>query len=156
GCGKVLHVSLHVHLTLLPVGRRRKSDNAIYTRADALRDGLDHSTFSGAIPAFQDENHAETFFFDPILESAELHLELAKLLQVLLVAHPRFAVVFCFLVLLHRYCLRKRHALIENRITANADRITRFGHNALQGASFNVTPRTIVTRYRSGSKYDSF
>ena len=45
-----------------------------------------------------------------------------------------------------RYCFRKRHALMENSTTANADRITRFGHIALQGAFFRVTPRTIVTR----------
>ena len=43
------------------------------------------------------------------------------------------------------YCLRNRHALIENSTTANASSASKFGHNALHGASFKVTPRMIVT-----------
>ena len=78
----------------------------------------------------------------------DLDLKRFQLTLVLLATHlglePRTGV----LAFAHTqgYCLRKRQALIENNATANDARITRFGHSELMGASFSVTPRTIVTR----------
>ena len=43
------------------------------------------------------------------------------------------------------YCFRKRQALIENRTIAKMTSMVKFGHSALHGALFNVTPRMIVT-----------
>src|SRR5262249_24685229 len=45
---------------------------------------------------------------------------------------------------------------MANRTIENAVSASRFGQRAVHGASFNVTPLTIVTMYRSGSKYESF
>jgi hypothetical protein len=50
-----------------------------------------------------------------------------------------------------RYCFRKRQALKANSATEKTSRASKFGHSALHGAFFNVTPRTIVTMYRNRS-----
>src|SRR6516164_9466615 len=96
GSGKVLHISLHVHLRLLSVGGRRQGDNPENARADALGEGPNCAAFSSSITAFKNDDDAETFELDPILKLAEFALQAAKLFLILF-AFQRFVMVIIVL-----------------------------------------------------------
>ena len=68
-----------------------KRDDAEDPRADAFGDGFDGAALAGAVAAFEDHNDAQALVLDPILELAELDLELAKLLCIPL--RPHFPVL---------------------------------------------------------------
>src|SRR5262245_26984707 len=82
--GRVLEVALHVELGLLAVGRRRQRHLAEYTVANTLGDRLDHATLAGGVASFKDHDYPRTLFLDPILQGAQLRLQLAERLFVLL------------------------------------------------------------------------
>ena len=93
GGREVLHVTLHVHLRLLAVGRRRQGDEPEDARADALGDGLDGAALAGRVAPLEDDHHAQALELDPLLQVAEFGLELAQLLFVLLGFHLGFGFV---------------------------------------------------------------
>ena len=78
----VLEVALHVELGLLAVGRRRQRDHAEHAMADALGDRLDHAALAGGVAPFEDHDHPLAVFLDPILQGAQLDLQLAQRLFV--------------------------------------------------------------------------
>src|SRR5262245_17337422 len=79
---KVRHVALHVHLRLLTVRRCWQRHEPEDARADAFGDGADGAAFPGAVTALEDDYDAEAFVLHPILEFAQLGLELAQLLVI--------------------------------------------------------------------------
>src|SRR5215472_252916 len=81
---EVLHVALHIHLALLSIGRSGKGYDSEHTRTNPFRDRPDRAALSGGVPALEDNNHAATFVFDPVLEFAKFALEPAEFLLVLL------------------------------------------------------------------------
>ena len=68
---KVLHVTLHVHLRLLAVGRRGQRDDAEHARADPLGDGADGAALARGVAAFEDDDDAQPLVLDPLLEIAQ-------------------------------------------------------------------------------------
>src|ERR1700719_2938183 len=87
---EMLHVTLHVHLRLLAVGRRGQSGDAEYARAHALGNGLNRSALASRIAALEHDYHAQALVFHPFLEFAKLSLEAAQFSLVL------FALNFSF------------------------------------------------------------
>jgi hypothetical protein len=150
GSGKVRHVTLHVHLTFLAIRWSGKGNETEYPRAYTLGYRLDSAALPCAVTPFEQKYDAETFVLHPILKPAKLNLKLAQFLGVLLVAHLGLQGMAGVFRIFHKaprdcYCLRNRHALMENKRMAHAARAARFGQSALQGAFFSVTPRMIVT-----------
>ena len=82
--GKALDIALHVHLALLAVGRRRQRDDAEDARADPLGDGLDRAALARRVAPLEHDDHAFAGLLDPILQVAELDLQLVELLLILL------------------------------------------------------------------------
>jgi len=80
-------VALEVYFRLLAVGRRRQRHHSEHAWANPLGDRLDRAAFSGGVASFEDHHHAQALLPDPILQRAELHLELAQLLFVFLALH---------------------------------------------------------------------
>src|ERR1700723_2215231 len=87
---EMLHVTLHVHLRLLAVGRRGQSGDAEYARADALSNGLNRSAFPSRIAALEHDYHAQALVFHPFLQSTKLSLKAAQFRLIL------FALNFSF------------------------------------------------------------
>src|SRR5262245_21260940 len=77
---KLLDVSLGEHLCLFPVRRRRECNDTKDARTDPLGDCLDGSAFPRGVAAVEYDDDAEPLVFDPLLQMAELHLELAEFL----------------------------------------------------------------------------
>ena len=94
---KIRNVALHEHLRLLPVRRSRKRDNSVDAWAHPLGDRLDRPALAGRIAAFEDDDDPQTFRLNPLLDIAELGLELPQLLLVGFALHP--AVLLLGLVL---------------------------------------------------------
>ena len=84
GGRRVLEKALHIELGLLAVGRRRQRHHAEHAMADALGDRLDHAALAGGVASFEDHDYPRTVFLDPILQGAQLDLQLAQRLFVLL------------------------------------------------------------------------
>ena len=97
---EVLHIALHVHLRLLPVRRGGKGHEAKHARANAFADGLDRAAFTGGVAALEDNDDPQLFVFNPLLQFAQLPLELAQLFHVPFVAE--FLVVIGFVVFAHK------------------------------------------------------
>src|SRR4029453_6696741 len=84
GRREVLHVALHVHLGLLPVRGRGQGEDAKDARAHACRHRLDQATLAGGIATLADDDDSLARRLAPVLQMAELDLELVELLLVLL------------------------------------------------------------------------
>src|SRR5262249_54533546 len=97
GCRGVLEVALHVELGLLAIGRCRQSYLAKHAMADTLGNRLDHPALAGGVAPFEDHDYPRTLFLDPILQRAQLHLQLAQRLFVLLTFQA--TIVSC-----HQFC----------------------------------------------------
>ena len=107
-CREVLHVTLHIHLRFLAVGRRRQRYRTEYPGADPLRQSPDGASFAGGVAALEYDDHAQPLVFDPLLEFAQLRLELAQFPGVFLgLQFPGFAVrgfaVLDFVFLAHGF-----------------------------------------------------
>ena len=61
--GKMLHVALQVHLSLLAIRWRGQRDDAKYARAHAFGDGLDCAAFAGPVAALEDDDDAQALCF---------------------------------------------------------------------------------------------
>jgi len=83
-CGKVLDISLHVHLAFFAIGRRWQRDDAEDPRADALGDGLDRAALARRVTPFEHDDDPLSGGFDPVLKMAELLLQFAELFLVAL------------------------------------------------------------------------
>ena len=75
------HVTLHIHLRLLAVGRRRQRDESEDPRADPLGERPDGAALARGVAAFEDDDDAQPLLLDPILEMTQLGLKLAKFLS---------------------------------------------------------------------------
>src|SRR5262249_27362720 len=73
---KMLHVALNEHLTLLTVGRRRQGDDAEDARAHLFGERANRAALSRAIAAFEDDDDALLLLLDPLLQVAQLRLQL--------------------------------------------------------------------------------
>ena len=80
----MLDVALQEHLRLFAVRRRRQRHHAEDPRADALGDRLDRSALAGGVAPFEHDDDAGSGLLDPILQVAQLDLELVQLLLVVL------------------------------------------------------------------------
>ncbi len=66
------------------VSRRcRQRNDSEHARADALADGLDDAALARRVAPLEDDDDARALRLDPLLERAQLGLELAQLLHVL-------------------------------------------------------------------------
>ena len=81
---KALDIALEVHLALLAVGRRGQRHDAEDARADPLGDGLDCAALARRVTPLEYDDHAFAGLLDPILQVAELDLQLVEFLLVLL------------------------------------------------------------------------
>ena len=77
GRGKMSEVTLYVDLGLLAVGGRRQRYEPEGARADALGQGADRSALAGSVAAFEDDDDPLAGRLDPVLQGAELGLQLA-------------------------------------------------------------------------------
>src|SRR5262245_57441386 len=80
-------VALHVQLRLLAVGRRRQRHHAEHAGADPLGDGFDRATLPGRVAPFENHDHPQPLLLDPVLQRAQLYLQLAQCLFVFLARH---------------------------------------------------------------------
>src|SRR5262249_19835635 len=87
---EVRHVSLEVELGLLALGRRGEGDDAEDARTHPFGHRTNRPALAGAVAPLEDDDDAQAFLFDPVLEVTELGLELAKLLRVFLSLELRF------------------------------------------------------------------
>ena len=92
GGRKPLDVALGEHLGLLAIGRRRQRHDAEHPRADALGYRLDRSALAGCVAAFEDDDDAQAFVFDPCLQVTQFDLQLAQFLLVDFALELAFAV----------------------------------------------------------------
>jgi hypothetical protein len=81
-------IALQVHLRLLAVRRRGQRDHAKHPGAHPLRDGADRTPLAGGVPTLEHDDHAEPLVLHPVLEPAQLGLQLAQRLVALLSAFP--------------------------------------------------------------------
>src|SRR5262249_50330989 len=79
-CRKMLEIALPIKLRLFPVGRSRQRHKAEHAWADALGDRFDRSSLACGIAPFEHDDGAQPLMFHPILEPAQLGLELAQFL----------------------------------------------------------------------------
>ena len=79
---EALDVALDVHLGLLAIGRRRQRDDAEHTRAHPLGERLDGAALAGRVAPLEDDDDALARDLDPVLQPAELDLQLAQFLLV--------------------------------------------------------------------------
>src|SRR3954462_2859941 len=82
-------VALHVHLPLLPRGRRREGDDPEPPGPHTLGDRLDGAALPGPISALEDDAHLEALGLDPLLQLDQLDMQ-----------PPQLAIVFLPLELL--------------------------------------------------------
>ena len=66
---------------------RRQRDDAEDARADALGEGADGAALAGGVAALEDDDDAQALVLDPLLELAQLGLELAQFLLIGLAVH---------------------------------------------------------------------
>src|SRR5205085_9088449 len=79
-----LHVAPDVHLAALWIRRSGKRYQPEHPGADAFRDRFDGAAFSSPIASYKHHDHAKAFGLHPIPKRAELDLQFAKFLVVLL------------------------------------------------------------------------
>src|SRR5262249_23002586 len=94
---KMREIALDIHLRLLPVSRRGQSHDAEHTRADALRDTTDQTALAGGVATLEDDHDPRPLLLDPVLQYAELDLQLFQLLLVLLAAKLVLSFLSCVL-----------------------------------------------------------
>ncbi len=87
--GEVRDVALHVELRLLAVGGRGQRDDPEHARAHPLGEGANRPPLAGRVAPLEDDDHPEALVLDPLLKLAQLGLQLAQGLLVLLVLHLR-------------------------------------------------------------------
>ena len=74
---KVLQVALHVDLRFFAVGRRGQGDDAKYARAHPLGKRAYRAALAGGIAPLEHDDDAQALVLDPVLEAAQLGLQLA-------------------------------------------------------------------------------
>ena len=99
----MLHVALHVHLRFLAIGRRGQRHDAEHARADPLGEGADGAAFAGGVAALEHDDDAQALVLDPLLQVAQLGLELAQFLLVFLGLQLLGLAVPDFVILAHRF-----------------------------------------------------
>src|SRR6516225_3604040 len=87
-CGReMFDVTLHEYLGLLPVGWRRQRDDAEDPRADTSGDRLDRAALASGVAALEDDDDAQPLGLHPVLQMAELDLQLVQFLLIGLALH---------------------------------------------------------------------
>jgi hypothetical protein len=82
--GELLDVALGEQLRLLALRRRGERDDAKDARADPLGDCLDRSALALGVTSLKDDDDARAVVLNPVLQVAQLDLQLAELLLVIL------------------------------------------------------------------------
>ena len=81
------HVALQVELRLLAVGRRRQRHHPEHPRTDPFGDRLDHPALAGGVAALEHDDDPQSLVLDPFLQAAELDLQFAERLVIVLAVH---------------------------------------------------------------------
>src|SRR5262249_37822570 len=84
GCREMREITLHVHLGFFSVGRRRQRHETERARADTLGDRLDRSALASGIATLEHDDDPLAGLLDPLLQRAQLRLQPAQGLFVLL------------------------------------------------------------------------
>jgi hypothetical protein len=84
GSREVLHVALRVELGFLAVGRGRQRHQTEDARADPLHDRLDGPALAGGVAPLEHHDHPQPLVHDPLLQPAQLDLQLVQFLLVFL------------------------------------------------------------------------
>ena len=82
GCREMRYVALGVELGFFAVGRGGQRYYTKYSWANSLRDRLDGAAFAGGVAPFEDDDHSEARVYNPLLQQAQLGLQLSQLLLV--------------------------------------------------------------------------
>src|SRR4029453_10685469 len=96
---EVREIALHVHLALLPVRRRRQRHYPEHAWADALGEGLDRAALAAGVAALEHDHDPLAGGLHPLLQVAELDLQLTHLLLVALRAQLVVPLVLLFALL---------------------------------------------------------
>src|SRR5262249_38956536 len=84
---ELVNIALQKELALLAVGRRGQGADAEHPRAHLFSKSLDSATLAGGVAALEDDDHLQFLGLHPFLQMAELHLQLAQLLLIVLALH---------------------------------------------------------------------
>ena len=87
---KMGHVALQVELRLLAVGGRGQRHHPEHARAHPLGDRLDRPALAGGVASLEHDDHAQALVLDPFLQRAEVDLQLAQRLVIVLAPHGLF------------------------------------------------------------------
>ncbi len=91
GRREVRQVALYIHLRLLAIGGRGQRHEPKDARADALGQRADRAALAGSVAAFEDDDDPLAGRLHPVLQGAELGLQLAQLLFIFLAFELRSA-----------------------------------------------------------------
>ena len=86
GGWKVRHIALNIHLRFFAVRRGRQGHGTEDPGADLFRHGADGAALAGGIAALKDHYDPQALVLHPLLELAQLGLELAQFLHIFLAA----------------------------------------------------------------------
>src|SRR5262249_36157523 len=79
GCGKMRDVALEVDLRFFAIGRCRQRNHAEYAWTDPAGDRLDGAALAGRVTPLEHDDNPQALLLDPILEPAEVNLQLAQI-----------------------------------------------------------------------------
>ena len=74
-------------MTLLPLRRSGKGDNAENSWADPFGDSPDGAALACGVPSFERNDDPQAFLLDPFLQMTELDLKLLQLFVIVLALH---------------------------------------------------------------------
>src|SRR4029450_3584683 len=84
---KMLDVALHVQHRAVALAGSGQGDDSEGAGADPLGQPLDHAPLAGGVAAFANDDHAGAGLAHPVLQVANLDLELLQLLLIVLAGH---------------------------------------------------------------------
>src|SRR5204863_9250732 len=84
GGGKMLNVTLHVHLRFFALTGRGPRRNAKHAGANALSNGFDGAALARAVATFEYDADFEPLVLDPLLQLDKLDVQAVKLALILL------------------------------------------------------------------------
>src|SRR5262249_49431734 len=86
--GEKIGITVHQHFRFLTSRRGGEGDHPEYARAHPLGECLDGAALAGGVASLEYDDDARLALPHPILQVAQLDLELAQLLLIILALHP--------------------------------------------------------------------